>query len=152
MNVQDISFVDKPKLGLTNYVGLMVGYLGATYFLVTGLQGLSSMVWSFFVTFILLAMAVPIHYCWINTVYELSNSQLRIRSGFYQKIINLELISSIKVDREYSPRNIPLPAVKFRDRVWLFGGFGRIMITPDDPVVFIEELQKRVPHLEVEGI
>jgi len=64
-----------------------------------------------------------------------------------------EHVTVLCFDRKYiSSSTIYLPAVKFRDRVWLFGGFGRIMITPDDPVVFIEELQKRVPHLEVEGI
>ena len=84
-------------------------------------------------------------------MYELSDSQLKIKSGFYKKKINLELITKIRVDRKYNPLSTPPPAVKHSDRVWLMGEFGRILITPTDPVVFVKELKKRAPYLGVEG-
>ena len=89
MNVQDISFVDKPKWGLTNYLTLISMYLSATITLVLGSLFPSQSI-LLFIAFLIVIMVAPIHYCWINTRYELSDSQLRIRSGFYKKGIFLE--------------------------------------------------------------
>ena len=40
-------------------------------------------------------------YCWTTTTYELANSQLKIRSGFYKDDISLESITGVWVDRRY---------------------------------------------------
>ena len=139
--MKDICFVDKPKLDTTGYISLISMCLLAVFTFCVGV--LSSQSVHFLITFLIVVMVAPVYYCWINTIYELSDSQLRIRSGFYKKSIDLESITDTKVDRSYSLLAIRPPAVKYRDRVWLIGGFGRIMITPDDPVMFVKELKKR---------
>ncbi len=92
-------------------------------------------------------------YYLINTMYELTNSQLKIRSGFYKKDISLESITGVRFNRSRRYFSVPgkqPPLVKIRNKVFLVGP--NVMITPENPAVFIEGLKKRIPKLEIGGI
>jgi hypothetical protein len=149
MEMQHRNFVDTPRLEITNIATLICMYAIAALDLGMGLLFPSQPIF-FFTAFLIVVLIAPIHYCWINTTYELNDSKLRIRSGFYQKSIDLESIRKVRINRKYSPLAISPPSVKGRNRVSLTGKFGDITITPDKPAQFVKELQKRVPHLRVE--
>lgn len=140
-------FVDKPKLALTDCVLLIVGYLSASVLLIWRFPGWVPMAFYFFIT-----SSYRLYYL-INTMYELTNSQLKIRSGFYKKDISLESITGVRFNRSRRYFSVPgkqPPLVKIRNKVFLVGP--NVMITPENPAVFIEGLKKRIPKLEIGGI
>jgi hypothetical protein len=98
---------------------------------------------------------IPLYYCYTNTTYEINNHQLRIKYGFYNKNIDLKSITEVNFDKEDSPliiTGVRPPAVKVKNNVFLKGEFGRILITPTDPVIFVEALHKKAPNLVVKEL
>jgi len=121
-------------------VGVLVASLVAS-----GVAALGSGMWPGWLAFVLVATIVP----WIllQTDYELTESALKIRCGFYRTSVAVADI--LALEASHNPRSAPALSL---DRIDVRHRRGHVLISPRDREAFVEAVRERVPRLEVVGL
>jgi membrane protein YdbS with pleckstrin-like domain len=95
---------------------------------------------------IMIAVILFVGWIWFGTGYEISEDELKIRSGPIRQRIPLQEIKEIKKTR--SPLSAPACSL---DRMEIkYGKSKRVMISPTDQENFIKTIIGKSPHIQVD--
>lgn len=98
----------------------------------------------------IIVMAVMIYLLgtiWFNTRYKIENDTLKISYGPIRKAIAIKEIQSIrKTTNPFVAPSLSIHRIEIN-----FGKYKTIQISPKDTQAFVDELQKKNPHIRLDN-